>query len=748
MCAHTVGTVRYFFWLLLCAFLSSTCALPTRAFAATGELPRAGAPRPLRLISSDGSPLAGSPSDVAWEERGGGVYFTLERGGTRNIWRAFPDPQDDSRFPAWRALPITDLRAPRYAAQPALLPGQRALVCVSNALANSNQTSRIAQIVRFDLPEQVWTALSDGVRFYDSPRVSPDGSRVAFAGGQGADMRVYTASTTNSTQRLIPEVTPVADAARQPVWLDNKSLLVESLVPKARGLYWTTPGSSPRLVIGGGGEATVLGANGLVFSAKKSAGAPPNLYVIARDGSGLRVLNGTANARRPAVSPDGTTLAFDAPQNGVRTLWVTPLLNVPSGEVPSSETANVPRGARLIVDNPTPYDLPVAQLSQVRSASEGIAIIGALRGASSSIVQLEVGAGEKPRHWETLDVPFPPTSPLLDAQGNRVLAFWNPPARAKGKWTFRLSLSGLGGATQSLLRIKLPLPAETPALPPKVELSRPESSAIETSPIGAPDLPVAVPAPDDKDNDELPTFPSVQAPDSSSIPPFIIPPIPQISPIDPPKTPGKTPTTAQIPIVPIEPMRVPPPVKTSPVPLPAIPPIQLPGTPTIENSAPDDNNSDSTGANADDANYGDVPAATDAPFVAQFNVSGTPARMAPGQKASVTFWGINRGTSNWETGSSGANRVRVVARWVDFSTGTRRQWNFFWLREAVAPGARTKWDFDLTAPARPGKYKVIYGLVRVPATGEYKAPAYSAAQESWDGEFGAIAFAVEIAPPA
>ena len=732
-----MGTVRYFFWLLLCAFSSSPLVFPARALAASGELPRAGAPRPLRLISTDGSPLAGSPSDVAWEERGNSVFFTLERGGTRNIWRAFPDPQDDSRFPAWRALPVTDLRAPRYAAQPAPLPGQRALICVSNALASDNQTARIAQIVRFDPINQSWTAFSDGLRSYDSPRISPDGTRVAFAGGQGAAMRVYTASVTTSAQNI----TPIMDAARQPIWLDNSSLLVESLAPKARGLYWMMPGSSPRLVIGGGGEANVLGANGIVFSAKKSASAPPDLYVIARDGSGLRVLNGTKNARHPAVSPDGTTLAFDAPQNGARTLWVTPLLSVQQ-----DETANVKRGTRLIVDNPTPYDLPVAQLWQTRPASAGIAIIGALRGASNSVVKLEVGAGEKPRRWETLDVTFPPTSPLLDAQGNRVLTFWNPPARAKGQWTFRLSLSGLGGATQSLLRVKLPLPAETPTLPPQVELLRPESLAIEPPSNITPDLPVAVPTPDNNNNDDLPTFPTVQAPDSSGIPPFVLPPIP---PIEPTKTPDKTPTTAQIPIVPIEPMRVPPPVKNSliPIPIPLIPPIQLPDTPNIEHSAPDDSNANPQDVSVDDANYGDVPAATNAPFVAQFNVSATPARMAPGQKANVTFWGVNRGTSNWETGSNGANRVRVVARWVDFSTGTRRQWNFFWLREAVAPGARTKWDFDLTAPTRPGKYKVIYGLVRMPATGEFKAPAYSAAQEAWDGEFGAIAFAVEVAPP-
>ena len=149
----------------------------------------------------------------------------------------------------------------------------------------------------------------------------------------------------------------------------------------------------------------------------------------------------------------------------------------------------------------------------------------------------------------------------------------------------------------------------------------------------------------------------------------------------------------------------------------------------------------------DDGNYGerpDVPA--DTAFAAQFDIAGTPARMAPREKIKVTFRAINRGTATWQTGGSGADRVRLVARWVDFSTGTRRQWNFFWLREAVAPGERTNWDFDVPAPARAGKYKLIYGLVRLPASGEYNAPLYSAPQEVWPDEFGAIAFAVEVAP--
>ena len=730
--AHTVGIVRYFFWLAFCAVCLAL--LPGRANAANGELPRAGAPRPLRLITPDGAPLAGLPRDVAWENRGGGVFFTLERNGTRNIWRAFPDPQDESRFPAWRALPVTDLRAPRYAAQPCPLPGDRALICVSNVLANASQSAsqnaaNVAQIVRFDLAKEQWTALSDNAHFYQSPRVSPDGTRVAFAGGQGVQTRVLTAPT-NSGRRAAPAATLVAEKARQPVWLDNNALLIESLAPDARGLYRIALNQrAPQLVVGGGGEANVVGENGIVFSAKTAPDAPPNLYLVARDGSGLRVLSATENARRPATSPDGTTLAFDAPQNGARALWLLPLLRAQNDAVAQTKPA-----LRRIADadDAAQYDAPSAQLSEARAASQGVAILGNLRGAANSVVTLEVGQGEKPRKWEKIEVNFPPTSPLLDLQGNRVLTFWNPPQNARGVWTLRLSLSGLGGGAQSLLRVRLPLPIDV--LPPIPTPAQTESASVESAlssplpratPLPIPSISLVPPVPDDSesenaDGDDLPTFPAIESPVPMPIAPIVVAPPTQTWPV---VAPIKTPTTLQIPIVPIEPMRVPTLAKNSTE------------TPDIVPVADDD-----------DANYGDAPTAMGEPFSAQFNVAGTPARVEPGQKIKLTFWGWNRGTANWETGGEGANRVRLVARWIDFSTGTRRGWNFFWLRDAVSAGERTNWDFDLTAPSRPGQYKLIYGLVRWPASGEFRAPAYSAPQENWDGEFGAIAFAVEVAP--
>lgn len=119
--------------------------------------------------------------------------------------------------------------------------------------------------------------------------------------------------------------------------------------------------------------------------------------------------------------------------------------------------------------------------------------------------------------------------------------------------------------------------------------------------------------------------------------------------------------------------------------------------------------------------------------------------MKAGQKATVTFWALNEGTQGWETGGRGqsAGAVRLVARWVDLERGNRHKWTLHWLRTPVAPGQRTRWTFDLVAPPKPGRYKLIYGLVRLHGE-KVQEPAYNAPQNSWPDEFAAIAFAVTV----
>jgi hypothetical protein len=119
--------------------------------------------------------------------------------------------------------------------------------------------------------------------------------------------------------------------------------------------------------------------------------------------------------------------------------------------------------------------------------------------------------------------------------------------------------------------------------------------------------------------------------------------------------------------------------------------------------------------------------------------------MSPGQTSTVSVWVKNTGSRVWPAGQAGqlSGAIRFVARWVDFDSGQRRKWAYNWLRGDVPPGGTSRWDVELKAPSRPGRYKVIYSLIRLPQ-GEFVPPPYNASQDRWPGEFAAIAFAVNV----
>ena len=131
---------------------------------------------------------------------------------------------------------------------------------------------------------------------------------------------------------------------------------------------------------------------------------------------------------------------------------------------------------------------------------------------------------------------------------------------------------------------------------------------------------------------------------------------------------------------------------------------------------------------------------------ADLDVEGTLAQIAPKEKMRVTVLAKNLGKSAWTP-----KDVRVIVRWVDFDSGTRRRWSYNWIREVVQPDGELRQPFDVVVPPKAGRYKVIFGLVRRPAGGkDGDPPAYDAPQDKWPGEFAAIAFAVNVgdaAPP-
>ena len=627
-----------------------------------------GAPRLLQIVDFAGAPLEGTPSEPSFETRGNGLFFTLEQGGTKNIWRAFPDPQDTSRFPRWKALPVTRLRAPKFASHPVAVAGDRFLICVSDA------TSKNPLVCRFDLRAGTFSPLAPEIlrgAAQDEPAVSRDGRFAAFSVRRKNEWQLWGAAVAGGTPFLL------APNARRPAWETDESLFFESVASESRGVYRRSlEGGAATLFLREQAEISVLNPEQIVFSAYGTGNSlerekTSRLFVISGDGSGLRALGESEGARRPAISADGRFLAFDAPllrdswpaslQNSARGLWLVPLLR--DAQKSRATPAFGPQIVAHAAKEPKPRIEPFAKLHEAvaRTESNGaiaLAVRATLRGEpfegeAPLRVTLEAGEGQNPRVWT-------PIPALQSSAENVTIALWKP--AKSGTWTLRLSLVAANGAAQNQLRVRvsekmlapIPFPAPTPAPTPRNEFQSP-----------------------------------------------ILPPLPPPAPFP---TRQPTPKTAPTP---------------APAPIPAPTPVSTPAPVAVSAGNP-------------------------ASFAANFNVSGTLARMAPGQKSSVTFWGHNLGNTTWQTGGNGPDRVRVVARWVDFSTGTRRKWNLFWLKNPVAPGGRIRFDLDLVAPARPGRYKLIYGLVRVPAGGEFVAPPYSVPQEAWPAEFGAIAFAVDV----
>ncbi len=805
---------------------------------------RVGAARALRLVDAEGRALTGDLSEPHWETRGGGLFFTRYFGGTRNIWRAFPDPRDASRYPRWRALPVTQFAAPLFAAGACPLDGDRALLMRSNA----TNPRAAAQVTRFDLLRlelRALTSVPDGVV---GIAPAPDGQSFAFtaatrnlalpgavltnpsrnaagrdASNRAASNRVASSSSDasgappsgfsmavwrQSLQRGAASLELVARNAWRPAWQGTDSILAESVADAAIFRLSLAALGRPnstltKLAPGSQISASRDGAT-LIFVGKSDAGA--QLYLLAGDGSGQRALASTEGAEAPALAPDGRMVAFTAPLSQARgekerALWILPLpLDTASLsgapfadaspepgaelEMPVEDAAIAAPGAAArgdeqpsggVVISPPPgasaenqapqisnevaapggdetrplplktrNEAPVALIRAVQNAPGGaLAIWGTASGRDASAT-LEIGQGSAPKRWEARPISLPTTP-------NEPLLLWNPPSPARGVWNFRLSVSGVGGAAQSVFSVQLPLAPRPTPLPNSFPISRgasgvvpganPRSSLPATrSNRGAmrgaatnsgtanrstanrstannsaangttSSMPAGGPLP----SASLPDLPAAPLPAPAPLPPLLPLPPAQETPRTAPHSVGQSigPSAGQSGTL----------------------PPRYPNADTAFPPAPRSNPSPLLGLTGRDA--------------ATFNVSDTLAQMKVGQRVSVTFWALNRGTRAWlatpSRGEAAGTTVRLVTRWIRFDNGNRNGWSYQTMKTGLAPNARANWKFELVAPTQPGRYKLIYSLQRV-APG-WEPPAYNALQETWPGDFAAIAFAVTVKP--
>ncbi len=548
-------------WLpmLLVAGVSAARPAPVRA----GSQP--GAPRVLRLAWDDSSGRgAAAPAEVSQPVFGSGaegeqsaLFFTRTFGGTRNLWRVLlpalaareRDANHDSRTDAGkrdattsgtsvsgaaisaslgargkalRAVPLTHLQAPFFAADAVPLPGGRALLCVTNAAGAGDRTavsatdtareaasSRIARL-ELDGSERLTPLTAGNARSY-SPALSPDGSRFAFVSNRAGVESVFIMALDGGGLRR------VALMARRPCWLDAATLVYESTRPDQPGLFRLAlpPGSlaernAPRaslLFARGGQSAAAPGARLLCVAAASNswaarrpaaresgqstesdasggasddkAGLDPDsrLYLLAADGSGARAVASTDGARNPNFAPDGSALIYDAPDfpdgggqttganplSTPRALWLLPMVRV----LPTALLRDV-RPVRGAVANVR----GAAQTApgNEENAAQELEIVGTAfaNGDAAPQVRLEWGEGDEPARWNPLRL-------LRVPAHDTVLGTWRVPPNLRGDYVLRLTVVDADGdPAESRLPLTLPLAPAVTDRPPLLAQAPPE----------------------------------------------------------------------------------------------------------------------------------------------------------------------------------------------------------------------------------------------------------------------------------
>jgi WD40-like Beta Propeller Repeat len=677
-----------------------------------------------------------------------------------------------------RATPLTRFVAPFFAEGAAATPDGRALLFVTNALDGNAQGDMAGrtQIARLDLRNGHMTALTKSDARCHSPVVSPDGSRFAFVSDLSGLESIYVMAMDGGDLRRI------ATMARHPRWLNADAMVFESTRPGRSGLYRLalpragedhrgdsrfgddqTSESRPNLLFTRSGSCAVsadeqqlcvaTAAEASTIPAMENSAtaiASPNntgdvdpaaisrLYLLAADGSGARAVPGTEEARSPSFAPDNSAIVYDAPadlpsnsgnegawsngsrSNGAppaaavaRTLWFVPMSRV----LPTALLLDVRRARNR--DMGAPECIAPTSMSAA-SALQEVEIIGTAfsDGDSAPQVRLEWGEGSEPARWNPLPVKRAPAH-------QTALTTWRLPANARGEWTLRLTVTDAAGDhSESTLPFTLPLaPVSSFTSAPSLSAALPPAPSNVL--LGGSDA-----APESADvarfiAPEVASPPTVRRDGVADVSVRVI--APGVAPI---VTPVSTPPSLSV--VPISQENRTLLTAMEPVPTSGLPASALAAapTPTIV-LAPTEPAETRPLMLARKPDEGTAPGRSSRPKTPQkrsalrgdaasLYVTGVPTAMRAGESVKIGAQLRNIGTSGWT--STASRPVRVISRWYDAATGRRSSWRIYWLQSRVPPGGGARMSLTLTAPARPGYYKLYLGLVRM-NNAAYQPPA-------------------------
>jgi TolB protein len=180
------------------------------------------------------------------------------------------------------------------------------------------------------------------------PTWAPDGS-IVFASNRDGNFDLYrigVPSVTNSIVRMTKTEAPVQNL--DPDYSANGKMLVFSrtaslsVLPMGASLLSmvAVPGAIPTKVTQGvaglGDRGAAWSPDGRQIAFYSDRAGNNDLYVIGRDGSGMRKLtSSTASDREPTWSPDGYGLAFLSDRTGSTELWAMSTIGLSIGDPPA-----------------------------------------------------------------------------------------------------------------------------------------------------------------------------------------------------------------------------------------------------------------------------------------------------------------------------------------------------------------------------------------------------------------------------
>lgn len=169
------------------------------------------------------------------------------------------------------------------------------------------------------------------------PAFSPDGRRVAFASRTGAGSTTSEIFVINLDGSGIRQLTTNAFVDDKPSWSpDGQTLAFRSTRPDVQNnqtfqntdIYLIdADGTNERRLTTNAGldRQPAFAPDGRVVFSQEVSGAGPGILRISRirtDGTGLEVLSDGPSDIRPAVSPDGSRIAFVSNRDGDQELYV------------------------------------------------------------------------------------------------------------------------------------------------------------------------------------------------------------------------------------------------------------------------------------------------------------------------------------------------------------------------------------------------------------------------------------------